>query len=207
MPKNYQKMLDETLSGLPIAPNNPRKLLLHSCCGPCSSAVLECLSAYFDITILYYNPNIYPTAEFNKRAEVQQQLVSSMNSANPVKLVTCAYHPEDFDKAVRGYESEPEGGERCRKCFALRLKETAKYAQTEGFDYFTTTLSVSPHKETTALNDIGGTLAEKYGVKYLYSDFKKKNGYKRSIELSKQYGLYRQQYCGCKYSMNTENTI
>lgn len=185
---------------------NTQRLLLHSCCGPCSSAVLEHLSEHFDITVLYYNPNIWPPEEFEKRAEAQRQLVSSMEFVNPVKLVVTEYRPEEFDSAVIGYESEPEGGKRCRKCFALRLEKCARYAQDNGFDYFTTTLSVSPHKDAEALNSIGRELETSYGVKYLFADFKKKNGYKRSIDLSKQYGLYRQRYCGCIYSLKASNS-
>jgi predicted adenine nucleotide alpha hydrolase (AANH) superfamily ATPase len=199
MPVNYQKALDDTLKEIAeksIAPN----LLLHSCCGPCSSYVLEYLSAYFDITVLYYNPNIWPAKEFDKRAETQRQLLSDMAFKNPVRLVVAEYRPEEFDEAAAGLEAEPEGGKRCPKCFRLRLEEAAHYARTHGFDYFTTTLSVSPHKDAEALNQIGRELEAAYGVKYLYADFKKQNGYKRSVELSKEYGLYRQDYCGCRYS-------
>jgi predicted adenine nucleotide alpha hydrolase (AANH) superfamily ATPase len=199
MPVNYQKALDDTLKEIAeksIAPN----LLLHSCCGPCSSYVLEYLSAYFDITVLYYNPNIWPAEEFDKRAETQRQLLSDMAFKNPVRLVVAEYRPEEFDEAAAGLEAEPEGGKRCPKCFRLRLEEAAHYARTHGFDYFTTTLSVSPHKDAEALNQIGRELEAAYGVKYLYADFKKQNGYKRSVELSKEYGLYRQDYCGCRYS-------
>jgi len=196
---NYQKALDGILSGIPGAGKTPG-LLLHSCCGPCSSYVLEYLSDFFDITVLYYNPNIWPAGEFFKRAETQQQLVSDMAFKNPVRLVVAEYSSEEFDAAARGFESEPEGGKRCPKCYALRLEEAARYAREHGFDWFTTTLSVSPHKDAEALNNIGRELEEKYSVKYLYADFKKRNGYKRSIELSKQFGLYRQDYCGCRYS-------
>ncbi|SHI10828.1 hypothetical protein SAMN02745823_02484 [Sporobacter termitidis DSM 10068] len=200
MAVNYQRMLDETLRGVALSGAAPQ-LLLHSCCGPCSSYVLEYLSRFFDITVLYYNPNIYPESEFLKRAAVQAALVSAMDFPNPVRLSVADYRPEEFDAAAAGLAGEPEGGGRCRKCFALRLEETARRAKAGGFDYFTTTLSVSPHKNAAALNEIGGELADKYGVKYLYADFKKKNGYKRSIELSAQYGLYRQNYCGCRYSL------
>lgn len=205
MPVDFQKMLEQTLTEISTTGTLPR-LLLHSCCGPCSSAVLERLCRYFDITILYYNPNIYPPEEFAKRADVQQQLISGMEFSNPVSLVIAEYNPEEFDGAVTGFESEPEGGERCRKCFELRLEEAARYARDEGFDYFTTTLSVSPHKDAGALNGIGGAMGEKYSVKYLYADFKKRDGYKRSIELSARFGLYRQRYCGCKYSLEAANS-
>ena len=193
---NYQKALDGILSGISGTPC----LLLHSCCGPCSSYVLEYLSAFFDITVLYYNPNIWPAEEFRKRADTQRQLVSSFQTKNPVRLVVPDYRPEIFDDAAAGLEAEPEGGKRCPICFKLRLEEAAGYAKEYGFDWFTTTLSVSPHKDAEALNKIGGELEEKYGVKYLYADFKKRNGYKRSIELSQKFGLYRQDYCGCRYS-------
>jgi predicted adenine nucleotide alpha hydrolase (AANH) superfamily ATPase len=200
MPVNYQKAMEESLSEIARSGETP-KLLLHSCCGPCSSYVLEYLSAFFDITILYFNPNIWPPEEFQKRAETQRQLVSGMVCKKPVRLVIADYRPEEFDAATRGLESEPEGGERCLKCFALRLEEAARYAQAHRFDYFTTTLSVSPHKDAEALNTIGRELEKQYSVRYLYADFKKRDGYKRSIELSRQFGLYRQDYCGCRYSM------
>jgi predicted adenine nucleotide alpha hydrolase (AANH) superfamily ATPase len=176
------------------------RLLLHSCCGPCSSYVLEYLSKHFAVTVFYYNPNIWPEAEFHKRAEVQRTLVSRLNPDDPAELVVADYRPEEFVNIATGLETEPEGGKRCRRCFALRLEEAARYAGEHAFDYFTTTLSVSPHKDAAVLNELGGTLAEKYGVPFLFADFKKRGGYKRSIELSGQYGLYRQNYCGCRYS-------
>lgn len=206
MPVNYQKMLEQTLRAISATDQIPT-LLLHSCCGPCSSTVLEYLSAYFAITVLYYNPNIYPQQEFDKRAAAQRQLLLSMECRNPVAFVLADYGADEFDEAVSGFEAAPEGGARCLKCFELRLGEAAKYARDNGFDYFTTTLSVSPHKDAAALNNIGGALAEKYGTRYLYADFKKRNGYKRSVELSEQFGLYRQNYCGCKYSMRRNDTI
>ncbi len=200
MRTNYQKVLDGVLSGINNTGKTP-SLLLHSCCGPCSSYVLEYLSAYFDITVLYYNPNIWPAEEFFKRADTQRQLVSGMAFRNPVRLVVADYRPEEFDVAAKGLESAPEGGARCYKCFELRLAEAARYAKEHGFEWFTTTLSVSPHKDAGVLNCIGRELEMKTGVNYLYADFKKRNGYKWSIELSKEYGLYRQEYCGCRYSL------
>ena len=192
---NYQRELDAVLNSL--NGTKPR-LLIHSCCAPCSSYVLEYLSEYFDITILYYNPNIYPEEEFNKRLFEQQRLVNEMGIS--AKVIDIGYQSEKFYEAVKGLEELPEGDRRCEKCFILRLEETAKMAKEGGFDYFTTTLSISPLKDEQLLNKIGRELSDKYGVKYLYSDFKKKNGYKRSIELSAQYNLYRQDYCGCVFS-------
>ena len=194
---NYQKKLDEIIASL--GDRRPT-LLLHSCCAPCSSYCLEYLSRYFDITVLYYDPNISPEAEFRKRAEEEARFIREFPPAAGVRLVIDRYDPERFYAAVRGLEDLPEGGERCFKCYRLRLEETAKTAQKDGFDYFTTTLSISPHKNAQVLNQIGLELEESYSVKYLCSDFKKKNGYKRSCELSEIYGLYRQNYCGCIYS-------
>lgn len=199
MSTNYQRELDLALNQITSTGETPR-LLLHSCCGPCSSHVLEYLSQYFSITVLYYNPNIYPESEYIKRAAEQQRLLEKMRFTNPVDLIPADYRPEVFDQAVQGYEAEPEGGKRCLKCFELRMDATAKLAKEHDYDYFTTTLSVSPHKDAQALNEIGKQLSEQYGVAYLFSDFKKKDGYKRSIELSELYGLYRQDYCGCRYS-------
>ena len=192
---NYQRELDGVLSDLNGA---KPKLLIHSCCAPCSSYVLEYLSEHFNITILYYNPNIYPEEEFTKRLSEQQRLVSEMGLS--AKVIDIGYQSEKFYNAVKGLENLPEGDKRCEKCFLLRLEETAKMAKEAGFDYFTTTLSISPLKDEQLLNKIGRELSEKYGVKYLYSDFKKRNGYKRSIELSAKYNLYRQDYCGCVFS-------
>lgn len=196
---NYQRELDAVLNSL--NGTKPR-LLIHSCCAPCSSYVLEYLSEYFDITILYYNPNIYPEEEFNKRLLEQQRLVSEMGLST--KVIDVGYQSERFYDAVKGLENLPEGDKRCEKCFTLRLEETAKMAKEAEFDYFTTTLSISPLKDEQLLNKIGKELSEKYGANYLYSDFKKKNGYKRSIELSSQYNLYRQDYCGCAFSRKTK---
>ena len=176
------------------------RLLLHSCCAPCSSYVLEYLTNYFDTTVLYYNPNITPAEEYAKRVDELKRLLSEAPYPNAVRLVEGRYDSREFFAIAKGLEDLPEGGERCFKCYTLRLEETARAAAEGGYEYFTTTLSVSPYKNAANLNAIGRELSEKYGVKYLYSDFKKKNGYRRSIELSAQYGLYRQNYCGCVYS-------
>ena len=197
MKTNYQLELDKVLKNL-----NGRKpkLLIHSCCAPCSSYVLEYLNVYFDITILYYNPNIYPETEFYKRVAEQEKLVNAMGLSS--EIINIGYNSDEFYSVVKGFEKEPEGGRRCEKCFYLRLEKTAQIAKERGFDYFTTTLSVSPLKNEQILNQIGKQLSEKYDIPYLYSDFKKKNGYKRTIELSKKYELYRQNYCGCIFSQN-----
>lgn len=198
MKTNYQIMLDKVISSIPNG-ETPR-LLLHSCCAPCSSYVLEYLSRYFAITVLYYNPNISPTPEFEHRAAEQIRLIKEMPLLNPVECVVGRYDPTEFIAIAKGHENDPEGGERCTACYRLRLEETAKIAKEGGFDYFTTTLSISPLKDAQRLNSIGGEQAERYGVPYLFSDFKKREGYKRSIQLSADYGLYRQDYCGCAYS-------
>ncbi|MEE1002306.1 MAG: epoxyqueuosine reductase QueH [Acutalibacteraceae bacterium] len=196
---NYQLSLDKTIEE--ITANGARKsLLLQACCAPCSSYVLEYLSDYFDITLLFYNPNISPESEYSFRANELVRLCNELPLTFKPKIVVCDYDNTPFFKMAKGLENLNEGGERCFLCYRLRLEETAKYAKAQNFDYFCTTLSISPHKNAVKLNEIGGELSEKYGVKYLYSDFKKKNGYKRSIELSKQYNLYRQNYCGCIYS-------
>ena len=200
MKTNYQLVLDSELAQISASGRIP-SLLLHSCCGPCSSYVLEYLARYFKITVLYYNPNIQPEAEFDRRAETQRQLLRSAEYDNPVDLIVPRYDDSPFLSAVSGLENAPEGGARCLRCFELRLEETARTAREGGFDYFTTTLSVSPHKNAEALNTIGISMAERYGVHYLCSDFKKRDGYKRSIELSSLYGLYRQDYCGCRFSL------
>lgn len=196
---NYQLELEHTLEGLKKEGRVP-SLLLHSCCAPCSSYVLEYLSKYFYITVLYYNPNIYPQTEYDKRVEEQQRLIEAMNTEHEVKFIAGRYNPDEFFQIAKGYERLPEGGERCFRCYRLRLEETARIAKEQQFDYFTTTLTISPLKKATKLNETGLELEESYGTIYLTSDFKKKNGYKRSIELSHEYGLYRQNYCGCVYS-------
>lgn len=175
-------------------------LLLHSCCAPCSSYCLEYLSQYFKITVLYYNPNLYPAEEYDRRVLEQRKLVSSLPVKYPVSLAEIKGEPEEFYSAVKGLESIKEGGERCFSCFRLRLEKAAEYAKENGFDFFTTTLTISPLKNAQKLNEIGEKAGEKFGVRHLPSDFKKKNGYLRSVELSKVYGLYRQDYCGCIFS-------
>lgn len=196
---NYQKELDKTLERLDKEAKAPT-LLLHSCCAPCSSYVLEYLSQYFQITVFYYNPNIYPESEYTKRILEQQTLIGQMKSKHPISFMAGAYDKERFYAMAEGMETLKEGGARCMKCYELRLREAAEVAKKGNFDYFTTTLSISPMKNAVKLNEIGMRLAEEYQVAYLLSDFKKKNGYKRSIELSKEYGLYRQDYCGCEFS-------
>ena len=195
---NYQKKLDELING--ISEGTVPRLLLHSCCAPCSSYTLEYLSRYFDITVLYYNPNISPRSEFDKRAVEQARLIAELPAQHKVKLVVSDYDYKEFLDIARGYEDCQEGGERCFRCYRMRLEKTAEKAKTEGFDYFCTTLSISPLKDSQIINKIGYETAEKYGVKWLPSDFKKKEGYKRSIELSWEYNLYRQNFCGCAYS-------
>ncbi len=196
---NYDKELKKFLKLLKKEQNLPT-LLLHSCCAPCSSYVLEYLSEFFKITIYYYNPNISPKEEFEKRAKEQKRLIKEMPINKNIEIIEDDYNNEIFFSLTKGYEALPEGGERCSVCYNLRLEKTAILAKNKHFDYFTTTLSVSPYKNSEKLNEIGKTLEKKYGVNYLCSDFKKNNGYKRSIELSKIYNLYRQDYCGCIFS-------
>lgn len=176
------------------------KLLLHACCAPCSSAVLERISNYFKISILYYNPNITDEGEYQKRLEELKRFVSAFDSKKEIEVIDGRYQPEEFFEMSKGLEQEKERGKRCYLCYQMRLEETAKLAKNLDFDYFTTTLSLSPYKNSNWINEIGENLSKSYDVKFLYSDFKKKNGYKRSIELSKEYDLYRQDYCGCIYS-------
>ena len=196
---NYQKELDKILGRLEKEQTVP-KLLLHSCCAPCSSYVLEYLSEYFEITVYYYNPNIYPESEYTKRILEQQMLISQMRFKYPVSFLAGKYDKEKFYEMAAGMEHMKEGKERCFQCYKLRLEQTAKTAAECGFDYYTTTLSISPMKNAQKLNEIGMQAGQKYGIEYLCSDFKKKNGYKRSVELSGEYGLYRQDYCGCEFS-------
>lgn len=202
--ENYQKQLEKILMNLEQeqaeGEAEPKRLLLHSCCAPCSSYCLEYLAQYFSITIFYYNPNIAPEAEYRMRVEEQKRLISQLPVKYPVAFKEGKYDPERFYEMAKGLEKVPEGGERCFKCYRLRLEEAAREAKEGNYDYFTTTLSISPLKNAQKLNEIGQELAGQYGVNYLPSDFKKKNGYKRSIELSHEYGLYRQNYCGCVFS-------
>ena len=196
---NYQKELEKIINKIDTLEEVPT-LLLHSCCAPCSSYVLEYLANHFKITIFYYNPNISPKEEFDKRIDEQKRLINELPVKNKVEFMEGNYDNQKYEKAIQGLEYEKEGGARCHICYRLRLEETAKLAKEKGFDYFTTTLSISPYKNAKVLNEIGEELAKNYNVNYLYADFKKKNGYKRSIELSRIYNLYRQDYCGCKYS-------
>lgn len=198
---NYQKVLEKTISDNEKDGCVPT-LLLHSCCAPCSSYCLEYLSDYFNITVFYYNPNIYPEEEYEKRVCEQQRFIRELPVKHPVSFIEGTYDKERFYEMAKGLEDCPEGGERCFLCYELRLRETAELAKRMKMDYFTTTLSISPLKNADKLNEIGDSLAEEYGILYLNSDFKKKNGYKRSVELSEQYGMYRQYYCGCVFSKN-----
>ena len=197
--RNYQKELDK-LTGSMERTGEQKSLLLHSCCGPCSSYVIEYLSKFFDITVYYYNPNIEPEEEYLFRLEEQKRLVREMPDIRVSRVIAGEYEPDVFHEKISGLEAEPEGGKRCYECFRLRLEKTAELASRKGFDLFTTTLTVSPYKNAEVLNALGEEIADRYGVPFLNSDFKKKNGYQRSIELSRQYGLYRQNYCGCIYS-------
>lgn len=196
---NYQLMLENELAKISSQGEKP-SLLLHICCAPCSSYVLEYLSSHFDITLFFYNPNITSEAEYNYRIDEAKRLLCEMPLKGKVDFLQGRYDVSEFFSVAKGYEDLPEGGERCFKCYELRLRESAEFAKNNGFDYFTTTLSISPYKNAEKLNSIGKALSEEYGVKYLFSDFKKKNGYKRSIELSEKYNLYRQNFCGCIYS-------
>ena len=192
---NYQLRTDAITADLG---DKKPTLLLHSCCGPCSSYVLEYLSKFFDISVLFYGPNIQPREEYELRLEHQRRVLEHINA----KIIECEYDGEAFDAIALGYENEREGGGRCTRCFALRIEETAKVAAKLGFEYFCTTLSVSPHKDADRINALGEEFALRYGVKWLPADFKKRGGYQRSIALSKEWGLYRQDYCGCLFSKN-----
>ena len=197
--ENFGLYTDKVINDI-IKEGKKRSLLLHVCCAPCSRYVLEYLNQYFDITVFFYNPNIDSDTEYRYRANEEIRLIEEMGLSDTVAYTEGEYSPDDFYSAVRGHEELPEGGARCVKCFELRLEESAKRAQSGGFDYFTTTLSISPLKNSALLNAIGKKMSEKYGVSYLYSDFKKKNGYKRSVELYHEHNLYRQNYCGCSFS-------
>ena len=196
---NYQKIFDEQLNIIKLEKKKPT-LLLHACCAPCSSYVLEYLNSFFDITLYFYNPNIAPFDEYIFRANELTRLVNEMNLSDDVKIIIAEYTPNEFTEMAIGKEDEQERGSRCTDCYSLRLKKTFEHAQINKFDYFSTTLSISPHKDAVRLNNIGFAISENSSVKWLYSDFKKKNGYKRSIELSEKHRLYRQNYCGCIYS-------
>lgn len=197
--KNYQKEMEKIIDAAQKEEKLPT-LFLHSCCAPCSSYVLEYLSRYFSITVFYYNPNISPLEEYKERTEEVERLIAELPAEHPIRFVQGEYHPEEFYEAVKGHEKDPEGGERCSICFRMRLEESARLAKEGGYDWFTTTLTISPLKDAARLNTIGEEMGAKYGVSFLNSDFKKKNGYKRSTELSAQYHLYRQNYCGCVFS-------
>lgn len=196
---NYQLELDKTLKQI-TAENIRPKLLIHSCCAPCSSYVLEYLTKYFDITVFYYNPNISPEQEYRHRVEEQKRLISEM--CPTVEFIEGPYEPQKFYEMAKGLENEPERGARCLKCYRMRLEKTAEVAKNGNFDFFTTTLSISPQKDSAVLNELGRQLSTEYNIPYLFSDFKKRGGYKRSIELSAQFNLYRQNFCGCVFSRN-----
>ncbi len=197
--RNYQRELDGLIESFQSKAQTPR-LFLHACCAPCSSYVLEYLSQYFSITVFYYNPNISPESEYTKRIEELKRFVAESSFKNPVTFMAGDYRPEVFYQRVKGLEDCPEGSERCFICYRIRMEETAKLASQYGFGFFTTTLSISPLKNAEKINEIGEDLAGIYKVRHLPSDFKKKEGYKRSVQLSEQYGLYRQDYCGCVFS-------
>lgn len=199
MNRNYQKELEKIIEENRRSNKIPR-LFLHSCCAPCSSYVLEYLSNFFSITVFYYNPNISPKEEYEHRVEEIRRLIGEMEFVHPVKFVEGRYEPKEFFDMAKGLEDVPEGGERCFRCYRLRMEEAAKLAKEGGYDYFATTLTISPLKNAGKLNEIGEELEGIYKVSHLPSDFKKKNGYKRSIELSHEHGLYRQNYCGCVFS-------
>ena len=196
MKENYSNLCEDILNNI----KEKKKLLLHSCCAPCSSYVISYLTKYFDITILYYNPNIFPYEEYEKRKQEQIRLINEIDKINKVNFIDCEYDNDLYNKLIKGLETEPEKGKRCNVCYKLRMEKTALLAAENNYDYFCTTLSVSPYKNSNLINEIGEELEKKYNIKWLYSDFKKKDGYKKSIELSKKYNLYRQNYCGCIYT-------
>lgn len=196
MTESYYKLCLKELSTI----KERKKLLLHSCCAPCSSSVITFLTNYFNITILYYNPNISPIEEYNKRKAEQIRLINTIDKIGTIDIIDCDYDNNLYEEKIKGYEECEERGARCTICFNLRLEKTAKIAKTNNYDYFCSTLTVSPYKNAPLINQIGEELSKKYNIKWLYSDFKKADGYKKSIELSKKYDLYRQDYCGCIYS-------
>ena len=204
--RNYQKELEEILAGISsnVCPEgdcqDPPVLLLHSCCAPCSSYVISYLSDYFKITVFYFNPNITDRSEYLRRVREQKKFIESYETKYPVDFIEGDYNPELFLQMSKGLEHVPEGSIRCDKCYRMRIEESARMAKEISADYFTTTLTISPQKFSPLLNSIGDTIGKAYGVRYLFSDFKKKDGYKKSVEFSKKYGLYRQDYCGCDFS-------
>lgn len=198
MKENYNNLFKNEVANF----DKKHSILLHSCCAPCSSHVISVLKDYFDITILYYNPNISPIQEYEKRKQEQINFIKQLDCG--IKIMDCDYDNDVYEKCIKGLENEKEGGARCLKCFRLRLEKTAKLASMNNFDYFCTTLTVSPYKNSQVINNIGKELMNMYNVKWLYSDFKKEEGYKHSIALSKQYNLYRQDYCGCIYSIRNK---
>lgn len=205
-PINYQAETDRIIAALE-AENKKKKLLLHACCAPCSSYVLEYLSPHFEITVFFCNPNITDRAEYDRRLGELYKLCEKADFARGVSIADDGYNPSLFLNTAKGLEKEPEGGARCEKCFSLRLLRTADYARENGFSLFATTLTVSPHKNTPLINTIGFEQAERCGISYLPSDFKKKGGYQRSVALSKEYGLYRQTFCGCGFSFNPKEDV
>lgn len=204
--RNLQRELEERIRANEALGIRPR-LLLHVCCAPCSSYCLEYLEQYFDITVFFYNPNIDREEEYRKRAEEEKRLLASMPFVHGVHFLEGKYDPQVFYQLIKGHEKDPEGGERCRICFTQRLREAAFVAKDLGMEYFTTSLTISPMKDAQLLWEIGNAAGEEFGVAYLPSDFKKKNGYKRSVELSRQYGLYRQDYCGCSFSRGNRPSL
>lgn len=196
MKENYSRICEEILNNI----GENKRILLHSCCAPCSSYVISYLTKYFDITILYYNPNISPYDEYLKRKKEQIKLISEIETVNKIDIMDCDYENELYNNLIAGFENEPERGNRCNICYRMRMEKTAIMAKDNNYDFFCTTLSVSPYKNSNLINEIGANLEKIYNIKWLYSDFKKKDGYKQSIELSKKYNLYRQDYCGCIYS-------
>jgi len=197
---NYQKRMEDILNKLDGVP----RLLLHSCCAPCSSYVLTYLTKYFDITVIYYNPNIEPIEEYEKRKQEEIRFIEEMDKVHSVDLIDCDWEHDKFIDMSRGLEKEPERGKRCYKCYELRLRKTCEVAKEHNYDYFASTLTLSPYKNSDWVNEIGYNLEKEFNIKYLCSDFKKNDGYKKSIELSKEYNLYRQNYCGCIYSKPKE---
>ena len=201
MKRNYQQELDQIIA---LQGEARPRLLLHSCCGPCSSSVLEYLTQYFDVTLFWYNPNIYPQAEFDRRLDAQRKLLDGMGLAGRVSLAVVPRDAAPWDAAVAGLEKEPEGGARCTECFRLRLREAAAYAKEHGFDCFCSTLTLSRHKDPVRINALGEAFAEEFGVRWLPSEFKKRGRELRSRQLCEQYGIYRQNYCGCQYSLRRD---